>query len=232
MIERETVTTRRQILDLLRTRGSLTAKQIAEELGITSMGVHRHLVALEREALAQAHLVRRPMGRPTYAYTLTERAQEQLFPKNYQTLATQLLDAVHETQGDRGVSDVFAARMEQLMQQYRPRMQGKDLAARVKELAKIQDEAGYMAIWLRTEDGYILKEQNCAIYRVACRFQQACQFEIELFRRLLDADITRIEHQVKGERFCTYIVKERRPLPTPRRAPARLSGGRNANQRH
>lgn len=96
------------------------------------------------------------------------------------------------------------------MRQYRPRMEGKNLAERVKELAKIQDEAGYMAVWEKTADGFILKEQNCAIYRFACRFQEACQFEIELFRRLLDADITRVEHQVKGERYCTYQVRPRR----------------------
>ncbi len=213
MTERETLTTRRQVLNLLRTRGGMTAKDIAKELGITTMGVHRHLVGLEREGLAQAQLVRQKMGRPTYVYTLTEQAQD-LFPKNYHTLATQLLDAVHQTQGDGGVSNLFAARMGQLMQQYQPRMQGKNLAERVKELAKIQDEAGYMAIWERTADGFILKEQNCAIYRVACRFQQACQYEIELFRRLLDTDITRVEHQVKGERFCTYLVRERQPSPS------------------
>ncbi len=218
MIEREMLTTRRQILDLLRTRGGLTAKDVAKELGITTMGVHRHLVALEREGLTQARLVRQKMGRPTYVYTLTERALEDLFPKNYSTLATQLLDAVHETQGDHGVSILFAARMEQLLQQYRPRMQGKTLAERVKELAKIQDEAGYMAIWHTSPDGFILKEQNCAIYRVACRFQEACQFEIELFRRLLDADITRLEHQVKGERYCTYLVRERHPSGSPKHA--------------
>ncbi len=218
MIEREMLTTRRQILDLLRTRGGLTAKDVAKELGITTMGVHRHLVALEREGLTQARLVRQKMGRPTYVYTLTERALEDLFPKNYSTLATQLLDSVHETQGDHGVSILFAARMEQLMQQYRPHMQGKPLAERVKELAKIQDEAGYMAIWYTSPDGFILKEQNCAIYRVACRFQEACQFEIELFRRLLDADITRLEHQVKGERYCTYLVRERHPSASKRDA--------------
>ncbi len=217
MIEREMLTTRRQILDLLRTRGGMTAKAVAKELGITTMGVHRHLVAMEREGLAQAQLVRQKMGRPTYVYTLTEQAHEDLFPKNYHTLATQLLDAVHETQGDPGISNLFAARMEQLMQQYRPRMEGKTLPERVKELAKIQDEAGYMAIWYKTADGFILKEQNCAIYRVACRFQQACQFEIELFRRLLDADITRLEHQVKGERYCTYLVRERRPSAESKR---------------
>src|SRR6185436_8427534 len=84
----------------------------------------------------------------------------------------------------------------------------KDLSGRVQELDKIQEEAGYMARWEKVTNGYLLKEQNCAIYRVACRFQDACQFEIELFRRLLDADLERVEHQVKGDLACTYFIPE------------------------
>lgn len=217
-MERENQTTRHQITTLLRTRGALTAKEIAQDLGITAVGVHRHLTMLERDGLVQVNTVRQKMGRPTFAYTLTEQAHD-LFPKNYDTLATQLLDAAQTTSGENGVRNLFAGRMDQLLAQYRPRMEGKDLAGRVRELARIQDEAGYMAIWEPTNDGgFILKEQNCAIYRVACRFQQACQFEIELFRRLLDADITRVEHQMKGEPFCTYLVHEKRaPRATAKR---------------
>src|SRR5207253_8759385 len=106
------------------------------------------------------------------------------------------------------VAEIFAGRMSQLYEQYSPRMTGKNLAERVQELAKIQEEAGYMARWEKADGGYLLKEQNCAIYRVACRFQDACQFEIELFRRLLEADLERVEHQVKGDLACTYFIPE------------------------
>lgn len=213
--------TRRHIVNLLRTRGGMSAKALSNELGITSMGVRRHLATLERDGLVQVKMQRQKMGRPTFVYALTEQAHD-LFPKNYHALATQLLEAVRATEGEKRVNALFAARMNQLLQQYRPRMEGKNLAQRVAELAKIQDEAGYMAIWETTDGGYLLKEQNCAIYRVACRFQEACQFEIELFRRLLDADITRIEHQIKGERTCTYLVRERSSPPAlPARSKAK-----------
>lgn len=209
-MEFESLSTRQQLVKLLRTRGGMTANVLGKELGITSMGVRRHLAALERDELVRVNMQRQKMGRPTFVYTLTDQAQD-LFPKNYHTLANQFLDAMHETNGAQGVATLFSARMNHLLNQYRPRMTGKNLSERVAELAKIQDEAGYMAVWERTNDGFILKEQNCAIYRVACRHQQACQFEIELFRRLLDADITRIEHQIAGQRNCTYLVRERRP---------------------
>jgi predicted ArsR family transcriptional regulator len=198
--------TRHEALRLIRLAGGLTARQLAAELKITSMGVRRYLVALERDGLVRVQMQRQAVGRPTYVYRLTEAGYD-TFPNNYHVLATQLLDAVQVYEGNEKVDALFAQRMDQLVAQYEPRMRGKDLGERVAELAKIQDENGYMAVWEAVPDGYLLKEQNCAIYRVACRFQAACHYEIELFQRLLDAQIDRIEHQIKGELTCTYFIR-------------------------
>lgn len=200
--------TRRQILTLLRTRGAQTAQQLADQLKVTSMGVRRHLLLLERDELVTAQTERRAAGRPTFLYALTEQGRE-TFPKSYDLLALQLLDAVRLSEGDARVSGIFAGRMEELYKQFAPRMRGKNLAERVAELAQIQAEAGYMAHWEPVPGGYSLKEQNCAIYRVACRFQSACHFEIELFRRLLEADLERVEHQVNGALACTYFIHDK-----------------------
>lgn len=199
------ISTRRQILQLFRTEGSLTAQQLAEKLEITSMGVRRHLTSLERDGLIRMQSRRQPAGRPTYVYSLTEAGLD-TFPKSYDLLATQVLDVIRSAEGDARVTQVFAGRMDQLFEQYAPRMMGKNLAERVRELTHIQEEAGYMARWEEVAGGFLLKEQNCAIYRVACRFQDACRFEIELFRRLLDADLERVEHQIKGDLACTYFI--------------------------
>ena len=217
---------RREILRLIRFKGGLTAQQLADELSITSMGVRRYLTTLERDGLVRVQSKRQAAGRPTYIYRLTEAGYD-TFPNNYHVLATQLLNAVRVREGETKVEDLFAERMDQLVAQYEPRMRGKDLGERVAELAKIQDENGYMAIWEKADGGYHLKEQNCAIYRVACRFQAACQYEIELFRRLLKANIVRVEHQIKGDLACTYFVSEKsrrsQPKKTRTRSAYRLS---------
>ncbi len=214
--ETENPNTRREVLRRLHASGGMTAQQLAAELGITSMGVRRHLQALEKDGLVRVQLQRQAAGRPAYIYQLTEAGYD-TFPRSYDLLANQLLDAVQTREGENKVSEMFAGRMDQLIAQYAPRMQGKDLPGRVAELARIQDENGYMAVWEKIEGGYLLKEQNCAIYRVACRFQSACQYEIELFRRLLDADIVRVQHQVQGDNTCTYRVNERATAARPNR---------------
>ncbi len=211
---------RREILRLLRLQGGMTARQLAGQLDITSMGVRRHLMALERDGLVRMQTQRQRAGRPTYVYQLTQEGND-TFPNNYHLLATQLLDAAQVREGEATVQALFSGRMDQLVAQYEPRMRGRDLEGRVAELAKIQDENGYMAIWEKVDGGYLLREQNWAIYRVACRFQQACEYEIELFRRLLGADIRRVQHQVKGDRACTYFVSAASDTPRRRRTRAR-----------
>src|SRR5512137_838616 len=123
-MERQTPSTRRQILDLLKKRGGMTAKDLGEALGITSMAVRRHLSALERDDLISAATVRRPMGRPTYVYSLTALADD-LFPKNYPQLMIGLLEDIKALDGEEKIDQLFLRREERLYAAYAPRMEGK-----------------------------------------------------------------------------------------------------------
>lgn len=226
------LSTRSQILTLLRTRGAQTAQLLADQLKVTSMGIRRHLTLLERDGLVRVESMRRAAGRPTFLYALTEQGRE-TFPKSYDVLALQLLDAVRVSEGDARISRIFAGRMDELYSQFSPRMDGKNLAERVAELSQIQAESGYMAQWEQVPGGYLLKEQNCAIYRVACRFQAACHFELELFRRLLQTDIERLEHQVSGALACTYFISDdpRKTAPHPNKSASSPHTSRPARQK-
>lgn len=76
----ENGSTRHLIMTLLKTKGPLTIGALAEELGITEMGVRRHVLQLEQEGLAKTKVVRQAMGRPLHMYSLTEKSEE-YFPK-------------------------------------------------------------------------------------------------------------------------------------------------------
>ena len=61
-----TLSTKDEILIMLKTAGSLTVSDISKELGITEMAVRRHLNTLERDEMIKSTLVRQAMGRPTH----------------------------------------------------------------------------------------------------------------------------------------------------------------------
>jgi len=202
---------RRRILDLLKLRGPLTADQLAEELEITAMGVRGHLATLERDGLIEYRTEQRGMGRPRYVYSLTDVGDE-LFPRTYAQMANSLLDAVQAVAGEEGIDKIFEKRTQLLEAQYGARMAEKSLADRVKELAHIRTEEGYMADWEKLdEDTFLLREHNCAICQIARRCAQACSYELKLFQTVLgDAKVTRGQHMIKGDRMCTYRIRRRR----------------------
>lgn len=73
------ISTRDKILQMLKTKGELSAKEITEFIGITSMAVRRHINTLEKEGLIESKTIRQPMGRPSAIYRLTEQAED-FFP--------------------------------------------------------------------------------------------------------------------------------------------------------
>ncbi|MCF6092427.1 transcriptional regulator [Microaerobacter geothermalis] len=200
--------TRSLILHLLKTKGQLSVSELAGELGITEMAVRRHLHSLERDRLIQTQLIRQAMGRPIHLYSLSNEA-DHLFPKNYHDFALDMLMDLEEIEGPEKIEALFSRREEKLRQRYAAKIKGKDLGTKIDELTRIQNEKGYMAEWESDKKGnYILREFNCPISHVAKEFNQACESELSLFEKVLDAKITRAECLAKGGDCCIYIIEK------------------------
>ena len=211
IIDQEQHSTREYILQLLKTKGALSTKDLTDELGITVMAVRRHIQSLERDNLITSKTVRQAMGRPTAVYHLTQKA-EGFFPRNYHTLTLELLDELEDHFGEDAVEQLFEGRKNKMLKKYDSSMQGKDIADRVATLADIQNENGYMVEWEQiNEDEYLIKEHNCPIEQVATKYQHACQCELQLFESLLgDAEVSRTDCLAKGGQRCTYVIKNKK----------------------
>src|SRR4051812_36032113 len=86
--------TRGRVVALLRRAGS-TVDELGRALGLTGNAVRAHIATLERDGLVEQRGVRRGASKPAYAYDLTPAA-EQLFPKAYVPVLTQLLTLLAE----------------------------------------------------------------------------------------------------------------------------------------
>ncbi len=201
--------TRRKIILALKQRGGMTAAELAELLGITSMGVRRHLTMLERDRLVRYELVQRGKGRPSYVYALSSEA-ESLFPKNYAALATELLGYLAADDGEQ-VIHLFDQRAQRRVRQAKARLDGKSLADRVAGLALILHDEGYLAEWEQLDaDTYLLSEHNCAVHDVAQEFGAACGSELTFLQAVLpDAEVTRERHMIGGDLMCAYRIRRK-----------------------
>ncbi|MDN4525532.1 helix-turn-helix transcriptional regulator [Fictibacillus fluitans] len=203
--------TRSELIHLLKRHKKLTVTEMAGLLGITEMGVRRHLNTLERDQLIESTLVRQPMGRPLSVYQLSETADEQ-FPRNYSGLTVEFMKDIQVIAGEEAVHELFVRREDRLNERYSKRMENKSFEEKVAELATIQNEAGYMVEWEKSVDGqFELKEFNCPIAKVANVYQQACSCELSLFQRLLGTEqIERIQCLAKGGSCCKYLISEKK----------------------
>jgi predicted ArsR family transcriptional regulator len=204
---------RRDLLPRLRLDGPSSPDQLAERIGASRTGVLQQLRALEAAHLVSRQTVRHGVGRPRHLYDVTADAQD-LFPSNYDGLAAGLLAAIESVGGDDLLDQVFAARRRQLGDRVRGQMAERvapeaPLLERVRELAVIQGDQGYLADATLGPDGTIrLREHNCAIYHIAAGSPAACQAELELFSEILGADVVREQHIASGDRCCSYKIAE------------------------
>jgi predicted ArsR family transcriptional regulator len=208
---------RRAILHDLRSVGPSSPDEVGRRVGTSRTSVLQQLRALESAGLARHETVRHGVGRPRHVYDLTPVAQG-LFPTNYDGLATDMLAAIQAVGGQDLVDDVFRARSSAVVERVRQRLSERlpadaTLAERVRELAVIQDESGYLCDASLDPDGTTvrLSEHNCAIHRVAMGQPSACAAELEMFSDILGAEVVRETHIMGGDRCCSYRIREIAP---------------------
>ena len=76
----------------------LTARQLADRLGVSLNAARHHLKELEAEGLVEYQREHRGVGAPAFAYRLSP-AGEALFPRRYETTLTAVLDQMVEREG-------------------------------------------------------------------------------------------------------------------------------------
>jgi predicted ArsR family transcriptional regulator len=202
--------TRRAIVKILKTQGPLGSAQLATQLGLTTMAVRQHLYALQHEGHVEAEERPVPIGRPAKHWRLTREA-DQLFPEAYAELNVSLIEALRDTFGEEGLDQVLVSRFARQRKDYTKRIRVTDsLEKKLKELARVRTEEGYMAEVRDEKDGsYLLVENHCPICAAANSCQGFCATELDLFRSVLGqgVDVVREEHIVSGDRRCAYRVK-------------------------
>ncbi len=200
--------TREKIIYLLKTIGPCTAAELSEKLSMTAMGVRRHLSQLESERLVAHRIQQQKRGRPTHRYYLTETGDE-LFPRHYDRLARTLMEIIVELDGEeklRQVIDLYRARQRKV---YQRQLADLPVRERVRQLAILRDQDGYMGRSEELEDGsFLLVEDNCTLCEVAAGCLHLCDSELSLFQALLpEAKVEKLENIASGDRCCVFHIE-------------------------
>ena len=114
-----------------------------------------------------------------------------------------------------GLRKILDARTRQQEQEYSQAVPaGAGLKDRVKALARLRDNEGYMTeVESDGDGGFRLIENHCPICTAAKTCQGFCQSEWQVFSNVMgpDSRVTREEHLLSGGRRCVYSIRPAKP---------------------
>ncbi|WP_282177089.1 helix-turn-helix transcriptional regulator [Vibrio nereis] len=200
-----------KILQIVKRDGAVTAKKLADELNMTTMGARQHLQGLECDGLLSFQDLKIKVGRPTRHWSLTSKGHAQ-FSDRHGELTVQVIEAIEDVFGVEGLQKVADEREAKTYALYSLEL---DKCLSIEEkltcLVQLRRQEGYMAALEKHEGQYIFIENHCPICKAATRCPALCQSELNIFRRLLGEGfkVEREEHIVHGARRCVYSINAR-----------------------
>ena len=197
---------RHAVLVQLKLAQRLTAKQLAERIGLSLNAVRHHLKELETAGLVGYVREHRGVGAPVFSYGLTA-AGELMFPRRYQETLTALLEQMVQRDGRQAAVGLLEAHFADLASRLTAELVGRGPAERLQALGRALSDEGYMAEVHTGPGEGTLTEHNCAISAVAERFPEICAAEARFVAHVLGAEVERRGHMLSGCSNCEYHVR-------------------------
>jgi len=204
-------TTQEQILQNIKLKGPQTVSELAKSSTITKEGMRQHLEKLEKESFVQSISIKKGVGRPTILYSLAEKGLAR-FPDAHAGLAVQLLKSISEVLGKEALEQIIKDKQKTDLSRYSDALENQDsMEGKLENLSAIRTKEGYMAEWEKEEDSYSFIENHCPICVAATKCESFCESELQNIQKLLGekVQVERTDHTVKGDRRCTYKIKEK-----------------------
>ncbi len=210
--------------ELLAARGEATVAEIAGELGMNQANIRRHLEVMRADALIDIRLQRHEIGRPSYVYRLTERAEE--MSAHYPRLVNRMVRriAAMPDGGKEMLSQVFDGVAEDIAGAYRSQVNGATVRERVMQTSEALKDEGIVDHWRRDDDGYHLMNTTCPYPRAAALTDAPCHADHKTVELLVGAPVEQISRIVAGQAMCEYVVRDIQQTAQTRRENDRALG--------
>jgi predicted ArsR family transcriptional regulator len=158
-------TIRTQIMEYLKNRQQASTAELSHSLMVTRADIRYHLNLLEQNGVVEKHISAEvpSKGRPTYIYTLANRA----LPENYLGLARALLEINVQANSHMNSLDLLA---NVLIKPAAPSKRGNLLG----DLTHKLNQSGYQARWEASSHGPRIIFRNCPYISLVKDFPILC----------------------------------------------------------
>ena len=204
--------TTERILYFIKTKGPVSTATLAKTLDMTGEAARQQVQKLVAAGLIEGRQeAQAGAGRPRQNWVLTEAGNAR-FPDTHAQLTIKLIGSVRQLFGEAGLDKLITQREEESRSAYALACSAPDLPTRLRQLATVRDEEGYMARVEADGDDWLLIEDHCPICAAARTCQGFCRSELQLFQEVVGpgASIVREQHLLANAMRCIYRIS---PLP-------------------
>jgi len=195
--------TRTRLLRLVR-GAALSISELTQALGITHNAVRTHVAALERDGLVRpAGTQRSTGGKPARLYELTPEAEE-LFPKAYALVFTELVSTLREEEGD-AAAVAFLRRVGRRLGARAPEEPASD-AERVAAAAAVLESIGGAMVVTEDAEGWMLRGEGCPLAAVVVADPDACALAESLVAEVTGREVVECCDRTDRPR-CAFRVR-------------------------
>jgi predicted ArsR family transcriptional regulator len=204
MLAGEMRDTRQRIVDLLRTHTGRTVGELAQALHVTRTAITTQLAALQAAGLVSQQGLRLGRRRPSVVYVLTTSA-DALFPKTYDEFAMQMLDELRR-EGKGNLSRLLRRLGDRWIARDLPRVKNLRGRERLERVQEILAEHGFMPSLNTIPEGYLLREHNCPVMRLAVAEPEVCTMIHRWLEALFGTTLTRTRCMRQGDPSSDYVI--------------------------
>jgi predicted ArsR family transcriptional regulator len=203
---------RRRLLALLKRRGPSAAGELARALRLTVPTVRQHLEALETlDLVARAGTRGAGRGRPQVLWSLAPGA-ERLFPESQGPVLAGLVRTLVAEGAEPRVERFLRERLTARRAEVGARLEGLEGRARLREVARILTEDGFLAEVEpgRKDSAPVLRLCHCPVRDLVDATRIPCRLELGFVAGMLGADLERLSYIPDGDAACRYAVSGER----------------------
>jgi predicted ArsR family transcriptional regulator len=177
------------IMDLLKRSTGLPVGQLAQELGMSYMGVKQHCVEMEAKGLLETWRSPKAVGRPEKLYRLTQKAAS-FYPEVGNELTMDILDSVAELYGAGAPEKLLFSYFAKRAEAYAGKLKVGTLSDRLRQLVKLRDAEGHCAeVEFDAQGRVSVVEYHSPLRQIAQAYPAVERMEEMMFERALGVSV-------------------------------------------
>jgi predicted ArsR family transcriptional regulator len=192
-----------QVLDLLRSHGSLGIGELTEQMGVTRTAVRQRLARLMNGGLVARQPIQHERGRPSHRYSLTDKGRRQA-GHNLGDLAVALWQEVRAVKDSEVRNGLLQRVAKSVAGMYADRVTATDSADRMQQVAELMSERSVPFSVEGTAELPVLTAWACPYPTLAEQDRGICAMENMVFTELVGEKVKLSECRLDGGTCCRF----------------------------